>query len=124
MQREGQVAGPRTALEQVLAAVWSDVLKVPALGIDDNFFELGGHSLLVTQIVSRIEDLLEISLPLQEFFRLPTIASLAEGLLADPVRGPAIERAADVVIELIALSNEEVEARLRGEFPTDGEPPR
>ena len=36
---------PQTPTEDVLAAIWADVLGVDRIGICDNFFELGGHSL-------------------------------------------------------------------------------
>ncbi|QXH37688.1 amino acid adenylation domain-containing protein [Pseudomonas muyukensis] len=44
---------PRNALEQALADLWRDVLKVAQVGINDNFFELGGDSIVSIQLVTR-----------------------------------------------------------------------
>ncbi|MCW3816663.1 amino acid adenylation domain-containing protein [Micromonospora sp. DR5-3] len=54
--REASVAlvEPRDDTERTLAAIWSEVLGVDALGIDDDFFDLGGHSMLATQVVAKI----------------------------------------------------------------------
>jgi amino acid adenylation domain-containing protein len=69
---------PRTPMEEILATIWSEVLKVEKVGINDNFFELGGHSLLATQLVAQIRDRLEIELPLRQLFNSATLAELAQ----------------------------------------------
>jgi acyl carrier protein len=52
------------------------VLKLDHVGVHEDFFELGGHSLLATQIVARVNDALQIDLPLRRLFDAPTIADL------------------------------------------------
>ncbi|MEO5934248.1 MAG: amino acid adenylation domain-containing protein, partial [Duganella sp.] len=46
-------AAPQGELEQKLAAIWAEVLKLEQVGRDDNFFTLGGDSILTLQIVAR-----------------------------------------------------------------------
>jgi amino acid adenylation domain-containing protein len=44
---------PRGETEQLLAAIWGEVLRVSAVGVHDNFFELGGDSVLSIQVIER-----------------------------------------------------------------------
>ncbi len=76
--REGEFVAPRTAAEQQLAAIWSEVLHLERVGAQDNFFDLGGHSLLAVQVVSRINRELNLSIPLRDLFEAPTLAALAQ----------------------------------------------
>ncbi|MEH2068924.1 MAG: amino acid adenylation domain-containing protein [Nostoc sp.] len=69
---------PRTPIEEKLAQIWAQVLKVEQVGIHNNFFELGGHSLLATQVISRLPDAFGTSLPLRSLFESPTVAQLSE----------------------------------------------
>jgi acyl carrier protein len=71
---------PRTVLETVVAAVYSEVLGVERAGALDNFFLLGGDSLRATQVVSRIQAVLPVSLPLATVFQKPSVAELAEAV--------------------------------------------
>jgi amino acid adenylation domain-containing protein len=80
MQIDSEFVPARDPLEQTLAQVWSQALKVRRVGLRDNFFELGGHSLLAVRIISEIEKLSGKRLPLAVLLRAPTIGDLAEVL--------------------------------------------
>ncbi len=75
-------AAPRNLLEEQLASVWGRVLALDRVGIHDDFFDLGGHSLQIAQIVFQIKQVFNIDLALADFFRAPTVAGLAQVLLA------------------------------------------
>ncbi len=70
-------AAPRTPVEELLAAIWCEILGLPAVGIHDGFFDLGGHSLLATRALSRIRQAFDVELPLAALFAATTIAELA-----------------------------------------------
>jgi len=73
-----EYVAPRNAAQEVLAAIWSDVLNKERIGIYDNFFELGGHSLKGTILISKIHKELNVELPLRELFKSPTISGISE----------------------------------------------
>ncbi|MBS0156099.1 MAG: SDR family NAD(P)-dependent oxidoreductase, partial [Nitrospira sp.] len=68
---------PRNALEQTITDIWQHLFGMTGIGIHDHFFELGGHSLLAVQLVARLQDTLQVEVPLRELFTHPTVAGLA-----------------------------------------------
>ncbi|MBR8840563.1 MAG: AMP-binding protein, partial [Stigonema ocellatum SAG 48.90 = DSM 106950] len=82
---------PRNLGEEVLSAVWKQILGVSQLGIHDNFFALGGHSLLATQVMSRVRDTLQLELPVRYLFEAPTIAGLAKSIETARLTQPGLQ---------------------------------
>jgi amino acid adenylation domain-containing protein len=71
---------PRTATEQAVAAIWSEVLGVERVGVHDSFAELGGHSLLATQVLVRLREEHGADLPNTLVFEASTVAEQARAL--------------------------------------------
>src|SRR6185295_11041757 len=47
---------PRSEIEQRLAAIWAELLRIDRIGLHDDFFEMGGHSLLAMRAVILIRE--------------------------------------------------------------------
>jgi amino acid adenylation domain-containing protein/FkbH-like protein len=77
LKEDSEYLAPRTPIEEVLAAIWEDLLGVARVSINDDFFELGGHSLLATRVASRVTKAFGVSLPVRSVFERPSIAGLA-----------------------------------------------
>ncbi|MGP3689474.1 amino acid adenylation domain-containing protein [Streptomyces sp. IBSNAI002] len=84
---------PRTPAEQLIAAVWADVLGVAEVGADDNFFHLGGDSLTAVRVVGRVYDVFGMISP-YTIFDAPTLAEFAAAVTAasDGGERPALHR--------------------------------
>jgi amino acid adenylation domain-containing protein len=68
---------PRTQTEQVLAAVWAELLGAARVGAQDGFFDLGGHSLLATRVASRVREDFGVEVPVRALFEHPRLESFA-----------------------------------------------
>jgi amino acid adenylation domain-containing protein len=110
----GKVAA-RNTVEELVAGIWCEVLKLQEIGINDDFFELGGHSLLAVQLLSRVRQIYGLDLSLEVVYSGDfTVAELAKA-----VELKEIEQAGgnyrDLLQELEGLSDEEVRALLAEE---------
>jgi amino acid adenylation domain-containing protein len=78
---------PGTALEELVAGIWAEVLGVEAVGVDENFFELGGHSLLLFEVAARLRATTDPTLKMVDLFEHPTVSAI----VARIERGPGAE---------------------------------
>ncbi len=69
---------PRTPVEEIVAGIWAEVLRLERVGGNENFFELGGHSILATQLISRVREVFQVEVPLRALFERPTVEGLAK----------------------------------------------
>jgi acyl transferase domain-containing protein/acyl carrier protein len=84
---------PTGEVEQSIAEIWCNALRLQQLGVADNFFELGGNSLLGVSIVAELRKRFDqVELPPHILYEAPTVAALAEVILGaasstDPADG-------------------------------------
>ncbi|WP_326809736.1 amino acid adenylation domain-containing protein [Streptomyces scopuliridis] len=65
-------------LERGLAAIWSSILETDGIVRDRSLIDYGAHSLNAFTAFAEIEEEYGTTVPAPEFFRSPTIATLAE----------------------------------------------
>lgn len=80
--------------DDLVAAIWADVLGVPGVVPGDGFFELGGHSLAALRIIGEVRRHLGVDLTLRDLLEAPTFrtftARIAEGGAVLPPVVPSV----------------------------------
>jgi amino acid adenylation domain-containing protein len=109
-----ELAEPRSEMEQRIAAIWRELLRLDQVGIHDNFFDSGGHSLLALRAYHRLKRDLARDFPLVALFEHPTIGALARYLEAGEA-APATRQAGE---DRGARRREVLAARRRPGRPT------
>jgi len=110
---ELEFVAPRTPTEERLTNIWAELLDIEQVGIHDDFFDLGGHSILVTQMISRIQNVFGVEVPVQAVFAdTLTIEALAKAVDSCMLRMAGSNEAAEILNELNQLTDEEVTALL------------
>ncbi|GAA5531270.1 amino acid adenylation domain-containing protein [Herpetosiphon gulosus] len=95
---------PQTALEQTLADMWQEALGLPIDNVHADFFRMGGHSLNATQVVSRMQQLLQVTTSIRMLFDYPTIAQLSQHLLINEPQAGRINKIAAALQQIKSMS--------------------
>jgi hypothetical protein len=90
---------PANELENSIAGIWSEVLRVEKVGVHDNFFDLGGNSLLLIEAHAKLSTVSSKTFSVTDLFEYPTIHSLAgflRGAAEDGAAASGRERGAEL----------------------------
>ncbi|MEQ4304749.1 condensation domain-containing protein [Plantactinospora sp. B6F1] len=107
-EARGAFEAPRTDAEELVAAVFAELLPVDRVGATDDFFALGGHSLLAVRAIARLRAAVSLDLPVRLLFQHPTVAGFAG----------AVEAA--LIAEIDRLTEDEAAAQLAAAAGTGG----
>ncbi len=76
----GGYRAPASAIEEVLAGIYAQVLGVGRVGVDDSFFDMGGDSLSAMRVIAAINTSLDANLAVRTIFDAPSVRSLSQQL--------------------------------------------
>src|SRR6201999_3925277 len=79
----GEYRAPASAIEEILAGIYAQILGLDRVGVDESFFDLGGDSLATMRLVAAINTSLDASLAVRTIFDAPTVSQLAPRIGAD-----------------------------------------
>lgn len=118
----GAAGAPRTAHEELLCALFAEVLGVQRVGPDDAFFDLGGDSVLAIRLAARVREAGWLLAP-KDVFTLQRVAALAERLqpaptAAGPERQAGTDQQQPAGPGLLTLSQEDIDD-LTGEWANE-----
>ncbi|MBQ1467882.1 MAG: AMP-binding protein, partial [Solobacterium sp.] len=75
---ENEYVAPRNETEEIICAIFGEILNLEKVSVKDSFFVLGGHSLRATRLVNRIEAETGKRIALKDVFGNPTPEKLSE----------------------------------------------
>ncbi|POX57919.1 non-ribosomal peptide synthetase [Streptomyces sp. Ru62] len=93
-RRAGTGRPPSGAREELLCAVFAEVLGLERVGADDDFFALGGHSLSAIRVANRLRAELGTEVPLRTLFDARSAEALARTLAGEGGGAPRPARPA------------------------------
>ena len=111
---------PRTAVEETLARIWSELLGVERVGATDHLFDLGGHSLLATQILHRVREVFGVELSLRGLLEEATVEAQARAIVTGEKAPGRSEKIATIVNRVEGMSPESLREMLRQRLGTKG----
>ena len=105
-------AGPANDVERVVRLVWQDLFGMEGIGVNDTFIELGGDSLHALPMISTLEEIFRIKVPLRSLLEENTVAKLASFLMAHESKEGQTRLIARMFLKVRDMDPEEVKKML------------
>jgi condensation domain-containing protein/phosphopantetheine binding protein len=104
---------PGTPTEQLIAEIWTEVLKVVQIGRNENFFGVSGNSLLAVKAIGLTREMLQVQVPLSTIFEAPTPALFSQALTSYFASPDELDALSASIISVLNMSDDEVQTRLQ-----------
>lgn len=111
---------PQNPIEQQIANIWREVLRLPQIGVGQSFFELGGDSLAAIRLINRLRETFRVELSVKTLFEHPTITGLAMRIADETAQiglkssTSAKTSASQLLSSLDHLTDQEIDTLLAG----------
>ena len=105
-------AAPSNDVERIIRDIWQDLFGMEGIGINDTFTELGGDSLHALPMISRLEEIFRVKIPVRSLLQENTIAKLSSLLMRCEQREGQMLAIARIFIKIRDMSPEEVKTLL------------
>lgn len=79
-QTNNEYVEPENDAERKMAAIFCEILNLNTISVIDSFFDRGGHSLKATELMSRIYDEFQVSMPIMDIFQYQSVRNLVKHL--------------------------------------------
>jgi aryl carrier-like protein len=103
---------PQGEAENIMAAIWQDLLQVQRVGRQDHFFELGGHSLLVVSLIGLLQKQ-GMQLNVRAVFAAPTLQTMAAIAVRDGNNGTGFIAPPNLIPDSVLYAGDDVVEEFR-----------
>ncbi len=97
--RQDAAALPQTAVEEQIAAIWREELKLAEVGVDVGFLALGGSPAGLDRVLAKLRESFRVALAGDVLHRDPTVAGLAQAIAAELLAGADESTLAEILSE-------------------------
>ena len=105
-------AAPSNDVERVVRFVWQDLFGMEGIGVNDTFIELGGDSLHALPMISKLEEIFRIKVPIRSLLEENTVAKLSSYLMANESKEGQTRLIARMFLKVRDMDPEEVKKML------------
>ena len=74
-------------IEQKLLPIWKEILKTKNINVDDKFSILGGHSLLAVMLISEVNKMFSVNIPILTLYPNGTLREIAKEIQVQKQKG-------------------------------------
>lgn len=91
-------------VEEALAELWAGMLGIRHVGAHDSFFDVGGDPSKAAPLIARMRDTFHVNLPVRSLFEAPTVAAMAQLLIAREAKPGQTEKIARMLKRIRSMS--------------------